>query len=156
MHTLQAHIRGKIVELQVWDTAGMEQFRSMVKVFFKGANAILLVYDITRRDTFSASEMWLKTIQENSSSNVKIVLVGNKKDDEANRVVTAKEGKEFGNLMGIFHFMEKSAKTGEGISEMLKVLALQLYNDHINNPIKKEDTTKLSNDDNKQQTEKCC
>eukprot|EP00826_Nyctotherus_ovalis_P057254 TRINITY_DN781_c0_g2_i6.p1 TRINITY_DN781_c0_g2~~TRINITY_DN781_c0_g2_i6.p1 ORF type:complete len:251 (+),score=32.48 TRINITY_DN781_c0_g2_i6:81-833(+) len=156
MHSLQMRIQGKILELQIWDTAGMEQFRSMVKVFFRGAKAVFLVYDITRKETFHAAEMWLRMVQDNAPSDVRVVLIGNKKDEDNNRMVAVKEGKNFAEMMRVSDFRETSAKTGEGIPEILKWLGKQLYMDHENIDFKVPPLkgTKLDRKENKK--DGCC
>ena len=156
MRSLQVKIKDKIIELQIWDTAGMEQFRSMIKVFFKGANSVFLVYDITRKETFSATESWLQMIQDTAPTDVRVILIGNKKDDEKLREVSEEEAKSFARMMRIFDFKETSAKTGEGIIETLKCVAKQLYmdTDNVAVKVKPEITNRLKKP--QVQKKKCC
>eukprot|EP00826_Nyctotherus_ovalis_P034797 TRINITY_DN2926_c0_g4_i1.p1 TRINITY_DN2926_c0_g4~~TRINITY_DN2926_c0_g4_i1.p1 ORF type:complete len:142 (-),score=32.69 TRINITY_DN2926_c0_g4_i1:217-642(-) len=83
--TFMSKVNGSVVQLQIWDTAGSEKFRSLIHVFFAGSEAALLVYDITRRKSFETLDYWLKMLRDNTASNVAIVLVGNKKDEESKR-----------------------------------------------------------------------
>ena len=121
----------RIIELQIWDTAGMEQFRSMIRVFFNGAHAVILVYDITRKETFDALDSWLKMAQETAPSDVKLLLVGNKSDDEENRQVSKEMGQGYMNNIGIEKYIETSAKTGQGIKDLFKKIAKELYLDEL-------------------------
>lgn len=74
--------------MQIWDTAGQESFKSITKIFYRGAHCVYLVYDITRQDTFLHLETWLKEVKQSTEQNVVVVLIGNMKDREAHREVT--------------------------------------------------------------------
>jgi Ras-related protein Rab-2A len=76
-------IDAKIVKIQIWDTAGQEAFQAITRTYYKGAVGALLVYDITRRDTFNHVSKWLEEVQTNSSKSIVIILIGNKKDLES-------------------------------------------------------------------------
>ena len=73
-------ISGKVVKLQIWDTAGQENFRSITRSYFRGAIGALLVFDITNRQSFIDIEKWLKEVKSNTTSNIEMILVGNKCD----------------------------------------------------------------------------
>jgi len=136
-------INQKTVQLQVWDTAGMEKFRSMVKVFFTGSQGAFIVYDITRKETFEALDVWLSTLRETTTPDVKVVLVGNKKDEESQRQVTSDMGKAYVEKHGLYSFVETSAKTGEGVIETFINIAKSLFLEHENvtTPPKKSSKT---------------
>merc|ERR1711972_1285854 len=87
-------IDGKQIKLQIWDTAGQESFRSITRSYYRGAAGALLVYDITRRETFNHLTTWLDDARQHSSSNMVIMLIGNKCDLER-REVTTEEGHTF-------------------------------------------------------------
>lgn len=72
-------IDGKQIKLQIWDTAGQEAFRSITRSYYRGAAGALLVYDITRRDTFNHLTTWLEDARQHSNSNMVIMLIGNKR-----------------------------------------------------------------------------
>ena len=78
----------KIVKLQIWDTAGQESFRSVTRIFYKGAHIVFLCYDITREYTFANLKSWLTDIKEHAGPNVVIYLIGSKADLEDEREVT--------------------------------------------------------------------
>ena len=75
-------LNGKTVKIQIWDTAGQEQFQAITRTYYKGAQGALLVYDITRKETFNHVTKWLEEVQSNSSKSITIILIGNKKDLE--------------------------------------------------------------------------
>jgi len=97
------------VKLQIWDTAGQERFRSIQASYYKGANGILVVYDITNRSSFENLNSWLIEIEKNGNKNVYKLLIGNKSDLEDQRKVSKEEGKEFAEINGM-EFFETSAK----------------------------------------------
>ena len=129
-NSLYFQIKSKKVQLQVWDTAGMEKFRSIIKVFFNGSQAAFIVYDITRKETFEKVDSWLNMLQETASPNVKVILVGNKKDCEGTRQVPYEMGKAYADKHGFVYFIETSAKTGEGIMEAFQKMAKELFTEH--------------------------
>eukprot|EP00826_Nyctotherus_ovalis_P034145 TRINITY_DN2801_c0_g1_i12.p2 TRINITY_DN2801_c0_g1~~TRINITY_DN2801_c0_g1_i12.p2 ORF type:complete len:221 (+),score=76.21 TRINITY_DN2801_c0_g1_i12:53-715(+) len=144
--SLYFDIQSKNTQLQVWDTAGMEKFRSIIKVFFNGSHAAFIVYDITRKETFDKVDSWLNMLQETTTPNIKIILVGNKKDCEADRQVSYEMGTECAARNGFLHFMETSAKTGEGIIPAFQIMAKTLYMEHKDDNDEKA-ITKGSNSD---------
>lgn len=109
-------IDNKHIKLQIWDTAGQESFRSITRSYYRGAAGALLVYDITRRDTFKHLSRWLDEARQHSQSNMVIMLIGNKNDLEHRRAVSFEEGKAFAAEHGLI-FMETSAKTAYNVEE---------------------------------------
>jgi len=89
------NIDGKQIKLQIWDTAGQESFRSITRSYYRGAHGALLVYDITRRETFNHLKGWLAEVREHSTKDMVIMLIGNKNDLEHKRAVTYEEGRKF-------------------------------------------------------------
>lgn len=122
------NIDNKQVKLQIWDTAGQESFRSITRSYYRGAAGALLVYDITRRETFNHLSRWLEEARQNSSSNMTIMLVGNKSDlEEKNmRAVSYKEGEAFAEEHGLI-FMETSAKTAAFVEAAFIKTAEKIY-----------------------------
>ena len=78
-------INGKSIKIQIWDTAGQEAFQAITRTYYKGAIGALLVYDITRKDTFIHVTKWLEEVRNNSSKTITVILIGNKKDLEDKR-----------------------------------------------------------------------
>jgi len=110
------NVGGKSVKLQIWDTAGQERFRSVTRSYYRGAAGALLLYDITSRETFNALTNWLTDARTLASPNIIIILVGNKKDLEAEREVTYLEASRFAQENDLM-FLETSAMTGENVEE---------------------------------------
>eukprot|EP00055_Hartaetosiga_balthica_P000024 m.135471 g.135471 ORF g.135471 m.135471 type:complete len:210 (+) comp10032_c0_seq1:278-907(+) len=108
---------GKSVKLQIWDTAGQERFRSVTRSYYRGAAGALLVYDIASRESFTALTNWLTDARTLASQDIVIVLVGNKKDLEADREVTFLEASRFAQENELM-FLETSARTGENVEEV--------------------------------------
>jgi len=110
------NVGGKTVKLQIWDTAGQERFRSVTRSYYRGAAGALLVYDISSRESYNALTNWLTDARTLASPSIVIILVGNKKDLEAEREVTFLEASRFAQENDLL-FLETSAMTGENIEE---------------------------------------
>jgi Ras-related protein Rab-2A len=119
-------IDNKSVKLQIWDTAGQESFRSITRSYYRGAAGAILVYDITRRDTFDHLGRWLDEARQHTISSMVIMLVGNKCDQDSKRVVSFKEGEEFAKQHGLL-FLETSAKTSANVDEAFINTAQKVY-----------------------------
>lgn len=115
--------RGETVKFFLWDTAGQENFRSLVPMYFQNAVICVIVYDITDRSTFQALEEWYRIVKEKAPDDVIIVIVGNKLDLTEQRAVTFDEGLLYSHSISAEGFFEVSAKTGEGISHLISVLS---------------------------------
>lgn len=122
-----AKVRGRNIKLQVWDTAGQENFRSMIRVFYKGSHAAFLVFDITRAESFENLEEWVEDIKDNALPNAKILLLGNRKDEESSRQVSSEKAKELCDRLELTGYYETSAKSGEGVREVFADIARMLY-----------------------------
>ena len=131
-------VKDSTVKVLIWDTAGQEKFQNVAKSYYKGANGVLLVYDITNRKSFERVEFWLKELKENNKiDDLYLYLVGNKKDLEGKRMISTDEGKKYAEDNNI-NFTEVSAKTGEGVREVFdNVLNGAL--DKIKKDIEKDD-----------------
>ena len=88
------------MKLQIWDTAGQERFRTITVSYFKGAHGIVLVYDVTERDSFENIQHWVHQIRENANERVRLILVGNKCDRRSERVVSTSEGEALAKQRG--------------------------------------------------------
>ena len=110
-------IEQQIYRVQIWDTAGQENFRSITKAYYKNSVCAMVVYDITNDNSFKHVQNWIEDIRNQSSKTVLIILVGNKIDLEDKRVISYDEGNEFAMKNGII-FGETSAQTGVGIEEI--------------------------------------
>ena len=112
---------GKMVKIQIWDTAGQDRFRSITKNYYKGAHGIILIYDITNKKSFENVRTWINQIKEEVSEKVSIILVGNKIDDEEHRVVATEDGEKIAKELGLM-FFECSAKSGVNIDSTFNEL----------------------------------
>ncbi len=110
-------IENQDIHLLLYDTAGQEKFRSLIPMYTRDANIILLVYDITNKESFNNLSLWLKDLTNINFDEVIFCIVGNKIDLSDKRVVEKEEGEKFGEEHD-FIFQEVSAKTGEGFSEL--------------------------------------
>ena len=115
----------KSIRLQIWDTAGQDRFRSITKNLYKGAAGIMLIYDITNRNTFDNVKKWVNSIKEEVTSKVVIILVGNKIDLDKKRQVQTDEGEQIAEEFDM-PFFECSALTGENINLAFETLAKKL------------------------------
>lgn len=120
-------LSGKKLKLTIWDTAGQERFRTLTSSYYRGAQGIILVYDVTRRDTFTnLSDIWLKEVDLHSTNQDCIkMLVGNKVDKDAERVVSKQEGIAFARQYGCL-FLECSAKTRVNVEHCFEELVLKI------------------------------
>ena len=124
-------VNGKKVKLQIWDTAGQERFKNITASYYRGGNGVLVVYDITDRDSFTNLTSWLIEIEKNANKNVFKLLIGNKNDLESERKVTTEEGKEFADSNGM-KFIETSAKTADKVYEAFELLTQEIIKNNLN------------------------
>ena len=115
----------KKIRMNIWDTAGQDRFRNIAKNYFKGANAVIFVFDVNNKNTLDKIKFWIDNVKENSSEDLIEVIVGNKIDIEGKHEVTKEEMESLGEKTGMETF-ETSAKTGEGINEVFTYLVNQL------------------------------
>ena len=113
---------GKLnIELKIWDTAGQERYRNLTKQYFKGADGILLIFDLTKRETFDKIYNWIEQLNNHyKKDDISIILIGNKKD-LIDREVTLEEGNLRAKELNCEYF-ETSAKSGENINEAIMSL----------------------------------
>ena len=121
-------IEDKKIRLQVWDTAGQERFRNVTKSYFQSSHGLLVVYDITDKESFEKINFWMKNIKENAPENAKLILVGNKCDLANERQVSYEEGEKKASNYNI-KFFESSAKDGTNVNELFFYLANEIYQD---------------------------
>ncbi|KAJ7547321.1 hypothetical protein O6H91_08G080100 [Diphasiastrum complanatum] len=114
---------GKRVKLQVWDTAGQERFRTITNAYYRGANGIILVYDVTDESSFVNIRNWIKNIEQHAEENVNKILLGNKADmDESKRAVSTARGQALAKDFGL-KFFETSAKTSQNVENSFFTIA---------------------------------
>ena len=94
-------LEGKTVKLQIWDTAGQERFRTITSSYYRGAHGIIIVYDVTDKESFNNVKHWIQEIDKYAADGVKKLLVGNKCDLASKKVVSHDEAKELADSLGI-------------------------------------------------------
>lgn len=124
----------KLIKLQIWDTAGQEAFRSIIRCYYRNSAGVILVYDITNRQSFNNVKFWLNEIKNYTSDNTSIILVGNKCDLDTSftdnislREVSEDEGKELANEYNLL-FIESSAKNSYNIDNIFTILSNNIIN----------------------------
>ena len=122
----------KKIKLQIWDTAGQERFRTITTSYYKGAHAILIVFDITDRESFEHVRNWMADIDKFAKEGVLRILVGNKCDLETSRQVRKEEGNEIANKYGI-KYIETSAKETTNIEDLFISTAKNLLSKQVSN-----------------------
>eukprot|EP01129_Flabellula_baltica_P013544 TRINITY_DN6308_c0_g1_i1.p1 TRINITY_DN6308_c0_g1~~TRINITY_DN6308_c0_g1_i1.p1 ORF type:complete len:193 (-),score=32.86 TRINITY_DN6308_c0_g1_i1:8-586(-) len=123
--TVTVDMEGKEILLEIWDTAGQERFRTVVASYYRNANGYILVFDVTRRETFDNLDYWINQLTENSPSEDSFILIiGNKVDLEADREVSEDEAREFVTSR-LCNYIECSAKQNINIDHIF-TLALNI------------------------------
>lgn len=117
----------KVCKLQIWDTAGQERFKTITSSYYKGAHGIIVVYDITDRDSFNAVHTWMSEIEKYTQDNITRILVGNKTDLENRRAVSFEEGQEMANHYGV-RFLETSAKECKNVETAFTTMTREIKN----------------------------
>ena len=128
--TILYRINSQNIRLQIWDTCGQEEYRSLIQNFYRNSSLAILVYSIDNKNSFENLEIWLNEIRTKGNPDVKIFLVGNKIDLEDKREVSTEEGKLFYENNKLSLFIETSAKNGTNIQELFKKAAILLYREH--------------------------
>lgn len=120
-------IDGTKIEIQIWDTAGQEKFRSLGPIYFRNSVGAIIVFDLTNRKTFENLEEWVTAFTEVANTHTIITIVGNKSDLVKERQVPYGEALEWAGEQD-YKYFETSAKTGEGVEVLFKNLANELLN----------------------------
>ncbi|XP_071774374.1 ras-related protein Rab-17-like [Centroberyx gerrardi] len=121
--TRVVHLSDVTFRFEIWDTAGQEKYHSVTPLYYRGAHAALLVYDISKRETFIRAQVWLKELEKQCMPGSTVIgLVGNKGDLAKDRRVSVQEGHGLAIDKGLF-FMETSALSGHQVTELLLAIA---------------------------------
>ena len=113
------------VDFDIWDTAGQERYRSIAPMYYRGAKAAVVVFDLTSKQSFTSAGTWVAELNRYGEANILIALAGNKVDLVEDRVVTREEAEGVATEKGVL-FFETSAKTGENVEKMFRVIGRQL------------------------------
>ncbi|KAL6338748.1 hypothetical protein AAG906_023897 [Vitis piasezkii] len=120
-------IQHKSVKAQIWDTAGQERYRAVTSAYYRGAVGAMLVYDITKRQSFDHIPRWLEELRGHADKNIVIILIGNKTDLEEQRAVPTEDAKEFAEKEGLF-FLETSALEATNVENAFLTILTEIFN----------------------------
>ncbi|XP_069389252.1 ras-related protein Rab-17-like isoform X2 [Paralichthys olivaceus] len=125
--TRLVHLSDVNLRFEIWDTAGQEKYHSVTPLYYRGAHAAILVYDISKRETFLRAQVWLKELEKQYIPGSTVMwLVGNKGDLAQERQVSVQEGQGLASDRGLY-FSETSAMSGYQVSELLVAIAHRVY-----------------------------
>eukprot|EP00397_Hematodinium_sp_SG-2012_P054535 GEMP01065843.1.p1 GENE.GEMP01065843.1~~GEMP01065843.1.p1 ORF type:complete len:207 (+),score=38.99 GEMP01065843.1:73-693(+) len=116
---------GKVVKLQIWDTAGQERFRTITSSYYRGAHGIIIVYDVTDRESFNSVKHWIEEISRYAAEGANKLLVGNKCDLQSKKVVSYDEAKDLADSLNI-KFLETSAKNAHNVEEAFNTMGTEI------------------------------
>ncbi|XP_052883125.1 ras-related protein Rab11C-like isoform X2 [Gossypium arboreum] len=119
-------VEGKTVKAQIWDTAGQERYRAITSAYYRGAVGALLVYDITKRQTFDNLQRWLRELRDHADSNIVIMMAGNKSDLTHLRTVSEEDGQALAEREGL-SFLETSALEATNIEKAFQTVLNEIY-----------------------------
>jgi len=115
----------KTVKLQIWDTAGQERFRTITSAYYRGADGIIMVYDVTSAESFDHVEEWLSEVDRYANENTAKLLIGNKADLIDEKQVSEETAQKFADKLSI-PFLETSAKTATNVDQAFLTMAKEL------------------------------
>ncbi|KAL8773905.1 MAG: hypothetical protein Q9209_001335 [Squamulea sp. 1 TL-2023] len=121
--TRSIQVDAKTIKAQIWDTAGQERYRAITSAYYRGAVGALLVYDISKHQTYENVQRWLKELRDHADANIVIMLVGNKSDLRHLRAVPTEEAKQFANVAS-----EELTGPGENNLSFIETSALDASN----------------------------
>ena len=152
-------INNKRIKIQIWDTAGQERYRSITSAYYKGTKGALIVYDITRKNTFDNIDKWITDLKLNGDKNICIIILGNKSDLIDKREINKNDGIKKAKMYKTA-FLETSALNGDNISKAFDELIEQIvinnkniFQDDNENEIDKGVNL---NDEKNNNNKKCC
>lgn len=155
-------VKGKRIKAQIWDTAGQERYRAITSAYYRGAVGALVVYDITRKETFeNALGQWVQQLKEHADEHIVMMLVGNKSDLAGKRAVDVDDAKAAAKRSNLA-LMETSALSNTNVQEAFQVLVEQIYEKtHLESKRRrfageKDETIRLDEDFKKKKGFSCC
>ncbi|KAL4217086.1 hypothetical protein ACF0H5_023542 [Mactra antiquata] len=154
--TQTVSVSAQSIKFDIWDTAGQERYHSLAPMYYRGAQAAVVVYDVCSQKSFQKAVSWVKELRQQANSQIIMVLAGNKADMAADkRAVHREDAQAFADDNGMF-FTETSAKTGMCVGDVFMAIAQKLAShrqiDHIDGP----SSLKLGSDSGKEKKSGCC
>ncbi|XP_045194567.1 ras-related protein Rab-22A-like [Mercenaria mercenaria] len=131
--TKRITVDGNTFIFQIWDTAGQEKYRALAPMYYRGASAAIVVYDVTRESSFPAVKDWISELNKNASGNLVVAIAGNKCDLEDLREVSLKQATDYASDISAI-FTETSALTAVNIQELFETIARKLPAEDIYRP----------------------
>eukprot|EP00948_MAST-09A_sp_MAST-9A-sp1_P003758 g3758.t1 len=123
--TQTVNLDDAVIKFEIWDTAGQERYKSLAPMYYRGASAAIVVYDITNQQSYTGAKNWVSELQRRGDQNVVIALAGNKGDLSHQRAVSFEEAQRYASENKIIH-LETSAKTGGNVKEIFVAIANKL------------------------------
>ncbi|CAI4220966.1 unnamed protein product [Auanema sp. JU1783] len=155
-------IDDKMIELNIWDTAGQEKYHALGPIYYRGSHGALLIYDITDQQSFVKVKVWVKELQRALGDSVSLFIIGNKLDLESNRTINYEEATEYAKSVGA-SYAETSAKENLGICNVFEELCRAMLeaakenpNNNRGNVSNTRRTIELMDDEPSSRKSKCC
>ncbi|XP_006818266.1 ras-related protein Rab-22A-like [Saccoglossus kowalevskii] len=139
-------------KFQIWDTAGQEKYRGLAPMYYRGAAAAIIVYDITRESSFSAVKMWVRELEQYGPGDVVLAIAGNKADLVDQREVTYDEAHKYADQINAT-FVETSAKTAVNVTQLFTAITRKLPAEII---VSTHNTVRPTRAPQKSEKSKCC
>ena len=130
--TKKFKIKKEIIVFEIWDTAGQERYKSLAPMYYRGALAALVVYDITNNDSLIGAKAWIKELRKRGQTGCIIAIVGNKTDLEEKRQVSTLKARNYAIEQSCIH-IETSAKTAHNVERLFEIIASRLPKKNIIN-----------------------
>ena len=154
-YVLKLDESGTSVKLQIWDTAGQEQYKSLGKSYYRNAVGVILTFSLTDHDSFEKIEEWYKDVKDLCNQKAVIVLVGNKCDLKEHKAVTDSEAKAFADIHGI-EYIETSAKNKTNIYNLFYSVSRKIYDMVMMGEIDTSEPLQAGSLSKKEKKKGCC